>query len=138
MILQVMRRSNCLSKVINVVARILKCLFHMDTEMIKEPLTVQDMKTAERILFVASMGPTLAAMEAGKLESLRPVVRGGIVYARSRCDKSLLLLLGIDCLPILTRDSDLNSLIMWEAHNEDHRSSATDVLARSRHRAWII
>ena len=27
---------------------------------------------------------------------------------------------------------------MWEAHNEDHRSSATDVLARSRHRAWVI
>ena len=138
MILQVMRRSNCLSKVINVVARILKCLFHMDTEMIKEPLTVQDMKTAERILFVASMGPTLAAMEAGKLESLRPVVRGGIVYARSRCDKSLLSLLGIDCLPILTRDSDLASLIMWEAHNESHRASPTDVLSRSRQRAWII
>ena len=60
--------------------------------MIREHLSVDDIKAAEKVLYVASMGPTLAAMEAGKLESLRPVVRGGIVFARSRCDKSLLSL----------------------------------------------
>ena len=135
---QVMERSNCLSKVTNVVARILKCLFSTDREKIKESLSVRDIEAAARALFIASMGPTIAAMEAGKLESLRPIIRGGIVYARSRCDKSLLTLLGVDSLPILTRDSDLPSLIMWEAHNKNHRASPTDNLARSRQRAWII
>ena len=65
-------------------------------------------------------------------------MRSGIIYARSRCDRSLLSLLGIESLPILTRGSHLASLIMWEAHNESHRASHTDVLARSRQRAWII
>ena len=60
------------------------------------------------------------------------------MYARGRCDKSLLKLLGIDSLPILARDTQLARLIMWESHCEGHRASPSDVLARSRQRAWII
>ena len=60
------------------------------------------------------------------------------MYARSRCDRSLMSLLGIDSLPILARDTRLAKLIMWQSHVEDHRDSPSDVLARSRHRAWIV
>ena len=120
------------------VARLLKGLFSMDKERIRESLTAQDVEVAYKVLLIVSMGPTLAAMESGKLDSLRPVVRGNIVFARSRCDRSLMSLLGLESLPILARDTSLARLIMWEAHDESHRASATDVLARSRRRVWII
>ena len=90
------------------------------------------------VLFIASMGPTQVALDTGKLESLRPVVSKGIIYARTRCETSLPKLLGIDKLPILARNTRLAKLIMWEAHTEDHRASSSDTLARSRQRAWIV
>ena len=93
---QVMVKSNCLSKVTNVVARLLKCLFCKDVDKIRESLTVDDIQVASQVLFIVSMGPSFVALENGKLESLRPVVQRGIVYARSRCDAALLSLLGID------------------------------------------
>ena len=80
---QVMLRSNCLSKVTNVTARLLKCLFGMDRSLVQKPLTVEDIDVARKVLFIVSMGPSLAAMDTGKLDSLRPVVIKGIVYARS-------------------------------------------------------
>ena len=136
---KVMNSTYSLSKATNVMARLLQASFRGDRERIQEPLTVPDIKVAADVLFAASMGPTLVALEAGKLDSLRPIVRNNIVYARSRCDKSSLSkLLGVSSLPILARDTQLARLIMWEAHNEDHRASSIDVLARSRQRAWII
>ena len=135
---QVMMRSNCLSKVVNVMARLLKCFFGMDRSKIEEELTVTDIKAASMVLFIASMEPTLIAFEAGKLDSLRPIVDKGIVYARGRCEGSMLQLFGIDKLPILARESRLAELIMLEAHCEGHRSLSSDVLARSKQRAWII
>ena len=90
------------------------------------------------IQLVVSMGPTCEALSKGELDSLRPFTQHGIVYARTRCDKSLMNLLGIDKLPILGRQTRLARLIMLEAHCEDHRSTATDVLARSQRRAWIV
>ena len=80
----------------------------------------------------------LLSEDCGKLDALRPVVIGGIVYVRGRCEGSIMNILGVDRLPVLARSTRLAELIMWEAHEENHRSSPTDVLARSRHRAWII
>ena len=87
---------------------------------------------------MVSMGPTIQAVDKGDLEPLRPVMSKGIVYVRGRCDGSLMELLGVARLPVLVRHSRLALLIMLEAHCEDHRSSASNVLARSRQRAWII
>ena len=84
------------------------------------------------------MGPTLVAMQNGSLQPLRPILDHGIVFMRSRCDPSLPELFGVSHLPILARHIRLARLIMIEAHNEDHRSTPTDVLARSRQRAWVI
>ena len=84
------------------------------------------------------MGPVIEALKNGELDPLRPSMERGIVYVRGRCDGALLRLLGVDKLPVLARQSRLAKLIMWEAHLEDHRSTHTDVLARSRRRAWIV
>ena len=134
----VMMKSNCLSKVIHVTARTLKAVFSMARDRISEPLTVQDVEVARKVLFIVSMGPTLAAMGRGELNPLRPSLENGIVYVRSRCEKSLMELLGVSRLPVLLRQSRLARLIMIEAHCEDHRTTHTDVLARSRRRAWVV
>ena len=72
------------------------------------------------------------------MSPLSPVIEGEVVYVRGRCGSSLTRLLGISRLPVLARETRLARLIMIESHNEDHRSNPTDVLARSRQRAWIV
>ena len=83
------------------VARLLKSLFCKNVEKIRESPTVAYIQAAGHVLFIASMGPSFVALESGKLESLRPIVQLGIIYASSRCDAALLSLLGISQLPIL-------------------------------------
>ena len=121
----VMDTSNCLSKTVNVTARLLKCYFGMSSERIRDTLTVQDIKVAKLVQMVVSMEPTFEALQKGDLQPLRPVVHKGIVYIRGRCDRALLSLLGIDRLPVLARNTRLARLIMIESHEEDHRSSST-------------
>ena len=133
-----MLKSNCYAKTVCVTARILKGVFTMDREKIREPLTVEDIAVARRAQFMVSMQPTLEAMEKNELEPLRPIMLGGIIYMRTRCGTSLLELFGVTQLPILARQTRLARLIMMEAHSEDHRLTPTDVLARSRQRAWIV
>ena len=134
----VMERSNCLSKTIHVTARLMKCYFDQSRDRVKDPLTVEDIKTAQLLQFIVSMKPTIEAVNRGELDPLRPVMDRGIVYIRGRCDRSLLNLLGVDRLPVLARQTRLAKLIMIQAHYEDHRSSPTDVLARSRRISWIV
>ena len=134
----VMLRSNCLAKTTHVTARLLKCYFGRSADRIRDPLTVDDIKVAKLIQFIVSMAPTFEAVNGGKLDPLRPVMDKGVIYVRGRCDASLMRLLGLERLPVLARRTRLAELIMIEAHCEDHRSSPTDVLARSRRRAWIV
>ena len=137
-VMEVMLRSNNLAKTTHVTARILKAIFNGDRLKIEEPLTVRDIEAARKAQFIVSMELTLQAMDRGELLPLRPVYEKGIVYVRGRCDHSLMELLGISRLPVLARRSRLAKLIMLESHQEDHRSTPTDVLARSRQRAWIV
>ena len=107
---QVMDRLNVLSKVVNVMlVKLLKGIFSGDTERIKEPLSVEDIQVGNKTLFAASMGPTIAAMESGKLDSFRPFISHRIIYARSRCDSLYLPYLGLKvspfCLGILAWQS---------------------------------
>ena len=131
---QVMDRLNVLSKVVNVMlVKLLKGIFSGDTERIKEPLSVEDIQVGNKTLFAASMGPTIAAMESGKLDSFRPFISHRIIYAQSR-----FALLGIKSLPILLRNTCLAKHVLLESNCENHRASSSGVLARSRLRAWII
>ena len=55
-------KSNSLSEVVNVFARLLKCIFSFNKEKIREPLTSDNIKVANIVLFTASIGPTLKDM----------------------------------------------------------------------------
>ena len=134
----IMNRSNSYAKTVYVTARVLKGVISMSRSKVEEPLTVSDIAAARKAQFMVSMGPTIDAMRNGKLVPLRPTIEGQIVYVRGRCGDSLMKLLGVSRLPVLARDTRLVRLIMMECHDEDHRSNPLDVLARSRHRAWII
>ena len=81
---------------------------------------------------------TIEALNVGKLGSLRPFMRHGIVFSKGRLGESLLGLLGVHKLPILYRDSRLAMLIIVYSHYEDHRANPLDALARSRRYAWIV
>ena len=138
MVERVMESSTHWQKTVFATARMLKGIICQDREKIRSGLTVRNIKVARAMQFVVSMGPTFKALESEQLTALRPTVENGIVYTVGRVDEALPRLLGVLKLPILMRSTRLATLIMWEAHNEDHRSSSRDVLARARQRAWII
>ena len=116
----------------HVTASVLKEIWNRNRDKISEDLTVDDIQVARIAQFQVSMGPTVVAASNAELDCLRPIEKGGIIYLRGRCDKSLPSVLGVEKLPILSRHTRL------AAHEEDHRSTATDVFTRSRHKAWII
>ena len=138
MVRKVMDSSNKWEKTVNVTARLVRGLLAMNRGRITDPLTVKDIQSARILQFLVSMKPTITSMNKGELTSLRPVLVDGIVYTSGRCGRALLNLLGIAKMPILARSTRLAMLIMLESHVEDHRSTPSDVLARSRQRAWII
>ena len=63
-------------------------MFNRDRDLITELLTMEDVKFASLALFAVSMGPTVAAWEKGDLDTLRPFLRNGVVYARGCADMS--------------------------------------------------
>ena len=69
-VLTVMSRSNCLAKTTHVTARLLKCYFGHSQDKISEPLTVDDIKVARLVQFIASMEPTVHALQKGELDPL--------------------------------------------------------------------
>ena len=105
LVLQVTARSNCYPKTVHVTARLLKCIFDQNRDRIAEGLTVRDIQLAKVVQFMVSMEPTMKSLNDGKLDSLRPLVSGGIAYVRGRCEKSIPKILGVDKLPILSRQT---------------------------------
>ena len=60
---QIMEVSNCYEKTTNVTARVLKGIFSLDREKMRENLTVEDIQIARIAQFMVSMGPTMAAWQ---------------------------------------------------------------------------
>jgi hypothetical protein len=138
MIREVMSKSNNWDKTVRVTARLFKGLICANRDKVLNALTVKDMKVAKSLQFAVSMEPSIISYNKGQLASLRPVLENGIIYTVGRCGKSILRLMGIQKMPVLARNTRLATLIMIQSHEEDHRSTSADVLARSRQRAWII
>jgi len=138
MIMKVMNQCNNWDRTVMVTARLVKGLLCTDRNKIYLAPTVKDIKLAKTLQFAVSMEPSITAYNKGELSSLRPVLDNGIVYTVGRCGRSLLKLMGIQRMPVLARSTRLAMLIMISSHEEDHRSTPSDVLARSRQRAWII
>ena len=89
-------------------------------------------------MFLISMKQTKVAVRQGELTSLRVYKSGRIFYTKGRVGPSLEWLLGIRQMPVIMPEARLAKLLMWDSHNEDHRRQASDTLARSKDRAWIV
>ena len=140
MIREVMIKCHNWDETVRVTARLIKELVCTSRDKVCSSLTVRDIKVAQTLQFAVSMEPTISAYNKGQSSSLRLVLENGSFYTVSRCGKSLLSLLGIQRMPVLARNTRLAWLIVQESHDEDHRSTSSDVLVRSRarQRAWII
>ena len=96
----------------------------------------------EKLLLKYSMSPTYEALEKGHLDSLLPVIDGGLVVTQGRLgDQKMLELFGVSSLPILLPNTRLAYLYMLNAHEGEfglvHRGISS-TLARSRGKVWII
>ena len=94
-LMDIMDKSNCYQKTVHVTARFLKSVWDQDRGRIREALTVDDILVARIAQFQVSMGPTVVDASNGELDCLRPVEKGGIIYIRGRCDKSIPSILGV-------------------------------------------
>ena len=138
MVFSVLEKTWFLQKAVRTTARLFKAVLTKDREKIKEQLTVEDMNLANQLIFFFSMEPTKAVLDRGDLTSLRVHYSKGIYYTQGRAGRALEKLLGITKLPVLMPGTRLAKLLMWESHDEDHRRTPSDALARSRERAWIV
>ena len=78
-------------------------------------------------------------MAEGKLVSLRPQAKAGLITTRGRFTEGRFAeMTGKPYLPILASDSSLSLLIARAAHEEDHRQDPNNVAARMRNYAWIL
>ena len=69
---EIMLRSNCLGKTVNVTARVIKALFDGCRDKIEESLNVDDIAVARKVQFIVS-GPIVQAMSRGELDPFRPI-----------------------------------------------------------------
>ena len=85
-----------------------------------------------------SMQHTFEAIKEGRLKNLNVSVNNGLVVMTGWFrEKDLASLLGKDSLPVVMAHTRLAKVIMTSCHEEDHRRTAADSLARSRNQAWI-
>ena len=88
--------------------------------------------------YLMNQGPSFKAMREGKLHTLDPKVRKGLIVASGRVpEDDLATVLGKPVLPVLMSSTTLASLILRHCHQEDHRRSPSDCVARSRRFVWI-
>ena len=114
--IMVMKRTDKLSRAVNVFARLVRASFTQDRSSISSPLTPREIDAARRLLFHLSMGPTQEALDQDKLSSLRPEVSGGIIWTSGRVGQTLERTLGVHQLPILMPGTELARLLMWDGH----------------------
>ena len=105
-------------------------------------LTIQpsasDLEAARNLQYLASMGPTWLAIDERKLRADQVTADAGIVYLSGRLSQGdLSRVLGKSKLPVLMPSTRMARLIMVFCHEEDHRRTPKDALARSRNYAWI-
>jgi hypothetical protein len=94
---------------------------------------------ARWLQFLSAAPSARTALQAGQLRSLGAYQRRGLVIVSGRIHgDDLARLLGKPELPVLMPTESLALLITREAHQEDHRRSPQDVVARTRKHCWIV
>ena len=135
-------KTNSWSKSQGVLARLLRTFLCADYEKRRELIVThpepRDLEAARTAQFLVSMKETFAAMKKGKLSNLSVTVNKGMVFMSGRFrERDLARLLGKGRLPVIMANTRLARVIMISCHEEDHRRSAADTLARSRNHTWI-
>ena len=143
LVISVMERTNSWTKAQGILARLLRAKGskvdeNQRRQLIEITPQAQDLEAARHLQLLSSRDETIAAMKNGKLKSLMPEIKKGLVVTTGRfSEKQLTKLLGKESLPILMPNTRLAKLIFHHCHEEDHRLSATDTLARSRKFVWV-
>ena len=110
-----------IEKVIGIVCRCLKGAAEKDEQAIRQSPTANEREAVKRLLLLSSMGETGKLWMQGKLESLNPKARGGILYKSGRfTDEKMMEMMGCPDLPILSSRTRLAELIVVKAHNVAH------------------
>ena len=142
-ITQLLMQNNSLESRKRVLALVIRGWKHGQVlEVLKSPLTQQELIDAERIILASAMFETSVAVHKGQVVSLLPERKGSLIVTRGRLgEKSLERVFGVSALPILMADTRAAELVMWRAHQGYsgifHRSVA-QTLAKSRNSAWIV
>ena len=107
--------------------------------VLRENPNAIEMEIAHKLILMAHMEPTAQAWKKGKLSSLNPVCKKGIIYTQGRySDAKMLEITGQVKLPILLASTRAALLIAWDAHLSDHAKDINGLLARMRRSAWIV
>ena len=104
--------------------------------------TKQELGADKHLLLLMGSVQTCDALSEGRLASLLPERKGGLVVTTGRLgEESLLRLLGVTSLPILMPQSRIALLYMGLAHagetGTDHRG-VVGTLAWSRTYVWVV
>ena len=93
-----MRHASSLSRAEAVLARVCRALFSSQDEeerreQVKMEPGVRDLRAARRLLLLCSMGPSIKALQEGKLLALGAEYTDGMVHMRGRIPENRLALL---------------------------------------------
>ena len=141
---EVMRHATTLGKAEAVIARVCRMLFpaEKEQEQVRERARLdpgaRDLKAARHLILLCSMGPSVQALEEGKLLSLGAEYNGGLVKMKGRLSANrLVLLLGAKALPVVQPKTRLAYLIMRQCHEKNHWKGFRAAVAESWHFDWI-
>ena len=108
-------------------------------QRIKETPTATDTHASRRLILLVYSDETRKLAQEGKLDSLKPEAKAGLIITRGRYDEGRFFeMTGKPYLPILPANSRLSLLIARAAHEEDHRQDPNNIAARMRNHAWIL
>ena len=134
----VMSFSNNLQTVRGIIARLIKMEIFRDKEKGRLDLSVADYEAADRMLAWLAVPDTIQLSLNADLSGLSPFLWKGQLYTRGRIgQKGMARHTGFDKLLLLPSYSMYASLIMWAAHNEDHKAAGDTLFRSRRFGVWI-
>ena len=133
-------------KSVGVLARLIKSSSGFNPDMsaaqrralIADSLDPRELEMAKRLQLFFSQEESIRALKDGRLNTLGGRIKNGLVVVSGRVpEQDIGRILGKPYLPVVWANTKLARLIVRFCHQEDHRLSPADVVARSRRFVWI-
>ena len=103
----------------------------------KDP-DANELEVARKLQMMFSQPESIKALKEGRLTTLGGRIECGLVVVSGRVpEDDLGAILGKPYLPVIWATTPLARLIVRHCHQEDHRLSPSDVVARTRRLVWI-